>query len=211
MALDALGALPADERPGLLAHLDGCASCRDVAHELHATASALALVDDAALAPTASVPPALAERVLGGLHRDARSARRQRVARVAGAAAIGAIAASVLAFVALASSPAVPRTRTETLHGRGATATAVLAGEPWGTSIEFSEEGQPAGRIYEVSMRTASGTWWQTGSYTAIAGGGIVAPTMSCAVPMDRITGIRVTDASGRTVLQTVARTGTSW
>ncbi|HLK45079.1 MAG TPA: zf-HC2 domain-containing protein, partial [Acidimicrobiales bacterium] len=153
MALAALGALPADERPGLDAHLEGCASCRETFHELTTTAGALALVDAASVAQTASVPAALTERVLGTLHRDARRARRQRVVRMGAAAGIGAVAAAVLAVVALASSPGSPAgQRVLELRGHGATATAVLTGAPWGTSVRFSEEGLPADSVYVVSM-----------------------------------------------------------
>ena len=60
LALDALGALEPDERAGLSAHLDGCASCRELARELDETAGALVYADASDVGPPASVPPALA-------------------------------------------------------------------------------------------------------------------------------------------------------
>jgi predicted anti-sigma-YlaC factor YlaD len=211
IAVDALGALEPEERLGLLAHLDGCAACRETARELAQTASVLKGVDRDEIGPTASVPPALTERVLSSLHEDALAARRRRRARVGGAlAAVTAIAASLVILLVI-GSPARTAGRTEVLSGSTpATATAVLSSRPWGTAISFTEHGLPAGGIYEVAMRTSSGVWWTAGSYRTVAGRAVVAQ-MSCYVQLDRITGIRVTDAKGTSVLETVAPPGTSW
>lgn len=211
MALDALGALSPEERAGLLAHLDGCAECRDLARELAQTASVLAFVDRDELSGT-SVPPALTERVLGALHDDAVADRRRRRVR-AGAvlAAVGAIAASLVLLVTLGAPAGTSGTHTQVLSGPStATATAVLATRQWGTAITFSEHGLPAGGVYSVAMRTSTGSWWTAGSYRTVAGHAVTAQ-MSCYVQLSRITGIRVTDAAGSTVLESVAAPGTSW
>lgn len=126
------------------------------------------------------------------------------------AASIGAIAAGVLAVVALASSPASPSgQRVLQLRGHGASATAVLTGAPWGTSVRFSEEGLPADSVYVVSMRTSNGTWWPAASYEGVSGRDVELTT-TCYAPMDKITGIRVTSGA-MAVLQTDAPPGTSW
>jgi Putative zinc-finger len=210
IATDALGALEPEERLGLLAHLDGCAACREVASELHQTASALAHADRDQVAPTASVPPALTERVLGSLRDDALAARRRRRTKVAGAlAGVVALAASLAILLAI-GSPTAARSRTEVLTGSPtATATAVLSSRPWGTSIAFTEHGLPVGAVFSVSMRTSSGAWWTAGSFTAPLRG--TPPSMACYVALDQITGIRVTDASGTAVLHDVAAPGTRW
>ena len=212
-ALDALGGLVDDERAGLLAHLDGCAACREVAAELATTAEALAAVDHDTVHQTASVPPVLAARVLGTLHDDVVVAhRRRRVAAVGGA--VVALAASVALVLALAlpggiATPA--RSRTEVLRGAaGATATAVLTSRSWGTSVAIvAERGLPKGAVYNVAMRTGVASWWATGSF--LAPSGRVPPQMACAVPMDAITGIRVTTSAGTTVLESLANPGTTW
>jgi len=212
IALDALGALEPGERAGLLAHLDGCAGCRELARELAQTASVLAFVDRDEMSATASVPPALTERVLGALHDDAVASRRRRRVRAGAAlAAAGAIAASLAILVAL-GAPASPRgTHTEVLSGPGAArATAVLATRSWGTAITFSERGLPAGGVYDVAMRTTTGSWWTAGSYRTVAGRTVQAQ-MSCYVQLSRITGIRVTNAAGTAVLESVAASGTRW
>jgi len=212
IAVDALGALEPDERLGLLAHLDGCAECRETARELAQTASVLAFADREEVRQTASVPPALAERVLGSLHDDALAARRRRRARVGGVlAAVGAIAASLAILLAI-GQPARSSGRTEVLSGpaTAATASAVLSAQPWGTAISFTEHGLATGGVFRVDMRTSSGAWWTAGSITGVAGHTVTA-SMSCYVPLHRITGIRVTDAAGRTILWNVAAHGASW
>ena len=205
IALEALGTLEPGERAGLLAHLDGCAACRDLARELSQTASVLALLDRDDVWSAGSVPPALTDRVLGALHDDALAARRRRRLRVGGVvAAVGAIAASVALLLALGTPGPVRGTQTAILNGPGtlATATVVMSPRPWGTAMTFTERGLPAGGIYVVSARTAGGSWWAAGSVNT-AKGPIVGASMSCYVPLGRITGLRVTDAAGASVLVT--------
>jgi Putative zinc-finger len=216
IAMDALGALEPEEQAGLLAHLDGCASCRELARELAQTASVLAFVDRDELSSTGTLPPALTERVLGALHDDALAARRRRRVRAgAGFAVAGAIAAALALLVALGSTP-TPRTargaHTEVLSGQRttATATAVLSATSWGTAGTLTERGLPAGGVYLVAMRTDSTSWWTAASYRSVAGRTVRIP-MSCFVPLSKITGIRVTNAVGATVLESVAAPGTSW
>lgn len=209
-AVDALGGLDPDERAGLHAHLDGCAACREVAAELAETAGALAAIDHETVHQTASVPPVLAARVLGALHDDAATAHRRR-RRVVVGSAITAIAAAVALVVALAvPGSAGPASRTEAMRGAaGASATAVLTSRTWGTAVAIAEHGLRPGLVYEVAMRTGDGRWWATGSFQAPAGPAV--PQMGCAVPLRAITGIRVTTASGATVLESLASPGTSW
>jgi hypothetical protein len=217
LALDALGALEPAERAGLAAHLDGCAACREVAAELRETAAALAFADLSDVGPTADVPPALTERVLGSLHAEAVAARRRRRVRVGAlVGAAMAVAASLVVFLALPAPSHEGGARTEVLattgapSAHGATASAVLTGRAWGTAIAFTEQGLPPGVIYEVSMRTATGAWWTTGSVRPVSGRAVVAQ-MACYVPMREVTGIRVTDTAGTALLETVAAPGTSW
>jgi hypothetical protein len=49
-------------------------------------------------------------------------------------------------------------------------------------------------------MKTASGTWWTAGTYRSVTGEPVNA-TMACAVTLNRITGIRVLNGAGETVL----------
>lgn len=212
IAVDALGALEPGERAGLLAHLDGCAQCRETARELAQTASVLALVDSSEIGSTASLPPSLTERVLGSLHDDALAARRRRRTRVgAVVAAVSAIAATLALLVALGSSTgATSRVAVPLSGSTSAGATAVLSIRPWGTAITFTEHGLPPGGTYVVSMRTSSGAWWTAGSFGPKRGRTVTAQ-MSCYVQLNKITGIRVTNAQGVSVLSSFAPHGTSW
>jgi Putative zinc-finger len=211
IAMDVFGRADPDERAGLLAHLDGCPECRVLAESLARTHDALAFADPRAAPCAAPVPPELTTTVLGALHTAGRRQRRRRTAAVVTLAAGGLVAASliVLALLPGTSTAPLPVQRAEALHGaRSVTATAVLSEQPWGTSLSFHERGLPGG-AYTVSMRTSGGRWWVAGTYRATLGQPIDA-VMACAVAMQQITGIRVTDAAGAQVLGTYSATTTS-
>jgi predicted anti-sigma-YlaC factor YlaD len=212
MAMEALGKLAASERAGLRAHLDGCRACRDEASDLAAIAGALARVDAAEIAPTAAIPSALTEDVLGSLHRSARAARRRR-SLLRGGVAAGLVAASLaaLGIVALRPSQPGPQQRTEVLRGApSVTASVVLTERPWGTSLALYEQGLPAGGLYSVSMLTTSGTWWATGTYRTVSNQPVEAQ-MTCALPLSQISGVRITNAAGVSVLQSYTVGEAGW
>lgn len=204
LAMRAFGDL-SEEVTGLDAHIEGCAACRDLSQELMDTAAMLQYVEPSAVEPTARVPAALSARVLGELQRAGRRERRRRRAGVGVLVVAGAAAcAVVLAFVFSASTPA-PISRTLTLKGAASvSASAVLVDESWGTSLTLSERGLPGGEVYTVSMKTATGAWWTAGTYRSVAGAEVHA-TMSCAVSLAHITGLRVVNDNGTTVLSSFA------
>ena len=106
-------------------------------------------------------------------------------------------------MLALGASPVPARSHAEVLSGpSAATATATLTSTAWGTTGTLRERGLPPQGVYQVAMRTATGTWWPVASYRGVAGR-TVDVAMSCFAPLAQITAIRVTDASGRTVLTT--------
>jgi hypothetical protein len=117
-------------------------------------------------------------------------------------AGAGAVAASLILVGVVTAHPAAsPVQRTVAL--RGATtvrANAVLVDESWGTRVDLHENGLPGGNVYTVTMKTSSGTWWTAGTYRSVAGKPVNA-TMTCAVPLKEITGIRVLNGAGATVL----------
>jgi hypothetical protein len=209
IALGALGGLLSDETTALEAHLEGCAECAALAGEMASTTALLAYVDPTSIEPTALVAPELAQRVLGDLHRAGAMERRRRRVAVGAASVIGAIAAALILVIVLSGSTPATAQRTLALGPTAAaslgvshsvSAHAVLVGQSWGTSVDFSERGLPGGGVYTVSMETATGTWWTTGTYRSIAGR-TVSATMACAVSMSDITGLRVVNAKGVTVL----------
>ena len=203
IAMHVFGDLSVEETTGLLAHLEGCVECRNVASEMATTYSMLQYVDPATVEPTASVPSGLTNRVLRDLRSGATLQRRRQRLRAASIGVAGALAAALILVIVFSggSSPTKPVERTLALRGvSSATASAVLIERTWGTSLDLREQGLPSGEVYTVSMETAKGTWWTAGTYRSVVGD-VVNATMACAVSMKQITGIRVVDASGATVL----------
>jgi len=200
LAMQLFGDLSPNEQAGLAAHLDGCADCRDVAREIADTFEMLGYVDPSNVTPTASVPPELTDRVLRGLHQGGLQLRRRRRARVGVLSAVGLVAAALI-LVAVLTGPATPTQRTLALKGSSpAVATAVLSARSWGTSLDLHERGLPGDGVYTVSMETSAGDWWVAGTYRSMAGHPVDA-TMSCAVKLSQITGLRVVNSAGAVVL----------
>jgi putative zinc finger protein len=217
IAMRALGGLSSDEAMALEAHREGCADCEALAEEMSATVAMLAYVDPASIEPTALVAPELAERVLGDLRRAGTLHRRRRRVAMGTTSLVGAIAAALILVTLLSGSSSATHQRTLALGLTGAgalsapapvTAKAVLVDQSWGTSVDFSERGLPGGGVYTVSMETASGTWWTAGTYRSISGR-TVSATMACAVAMSEITGLRVVNAKGVTVLSSSENSAT--
>jgi predicted anti-sigma-YlaC factor YlaD len=205
IAMRALGELGNDDATALDAHLEGCADCRAIADELASTVAMLAYVEAASIEPTALVPPELSARVLGDLHRAAAMERRRRRIIVSGASLVGAIAAALILIAVLSGTSPTTNERTMALHGLSSvTAKAVLINQSWGTTVDFSESGLPGGGVYTVSMKTATGAWWTAGTYRSVSGRAVNA-TMACAVGMKSITGLRVENSKGVTVLASTA------
>jgi hypothetical protein len=216
IALRSLGGLSSDEGTALDAHIEGCAECRSLAEEMSSTVAMLAYVDPTSVEPTAQVAPELAERVLGDLHRAGALQRRRRRVTTSAVSFVGAIAAALILFTLFSgTSPstnqrtlALGPTAAESLKVNAVTAKAVLVDQSWGTSVDFSEQGLPGGGVYTVSMETAAGTWWTAGTYRSISGR-TVSATMACAVAMKDITGLRVVNAKGVTVLTSAENSAT--
>ena len=201
IAMSVFGDLTPNEQAGLTAHLEGCVACRGVAEEFAETYRLLGYVDPANVTPTASVPPDLTDKVLRHLHEEGRQLRRRRRLRVGVTSGIGLIAAALILIAVLSANTSTPTQRTLALRGPAAvSATAVLSARPWGTSLALHERGLPGGKVYTVSMETSSGYWWVAGTYRSVSGHPVDA-TMSCAVKLSKITGLRVMDSSGDVVL----------
>jgi hypothetical protein len=65
--------------------------------------------------------------------------------------------------------------------------------------MDLRESGQPSGEVLSVFVRTVSGSWWQTGTYTT--DGSSVRVTMACALTMSKIKSVWIRASSGHTVL----------
>ena len=209
LAMDAVGQLDEVDLAGLRAHVAGCAQCQTDRPELCGVVDALALVDGStmgdAVAPIGQSDPevrpatldAAVLTMLAGVDRRRWTHRRQLAWAAAAVAAGVIVVIGVLGFL----HQAPPGSRTVALRGHGGNhATAVLVPEAWGTTIQLSDQGDPASRDLTVSMRTEYGSQWVAGSYRSIRGGNLKV-TLACALPIQQIDSISVTDGSGRTVL----------
>jgi len=204
LAMAALRALDADEQAELDAHLASCEECRTVSAELRSTVGALdTRAESGPPEPVTPVPPHLAEAVLSELRTGDELDRRRRMRRI-GVVACGSAAAALLVVLLVLMGPGRPTTPTRTvaLSGSpGVTASAVLEERTWGTALIVHEQGLAPGRTYTVSMSNPQGRWWTAGSYRS-SGAAPVVVTMGCAAGFASIDEIRVTDVSGRTVLE---------
>jgi predicted anti-sigma-YlaC factor YlaD len=204
LAMHALGDISAKEETGLLAHVEGCADCRAIAKEMTETVQMLGYVDRGAVESTALIPAALFDSVLGDLHRGGVVLRR-RIIRTSLLVGVGAVAASFVLVGVMSAHPSVPAPapaqRAIALHGASTVkASVVLTGTSWGTTLALKEKGLPGGGVYTVSMETSGRTWWTAGTYRSVAGKAVSA-TMACAVSLRKISGVRVVNATGNTVL----------
>jgi anti-sigma factor RsiW len=208
IAMSLFGDLSANEQAGLTAHLEGCLDCRAVAEEFAETYRMLSYVDPTNVTPTASVPPELTDQVLRHLHREGRQLQRRRRLRVGVLSGVGLVSAALNLIAVLSANSSTPTQRTLALRGPSTvSATAVLSARSWGTSLALHERGLPGGKVYTVSMETSSGAWWVAGTYRSVSDHPVDA-TMSCAVKMSQITGLRVMDSSGNVVLTSYSGSG---
>jgi len=196
--MEVVGQLAVHERVALSAHTEGCSSCREERQELMMLSMVLGAADPDHFNDN-ELPFALQTAVLDRLRGEERAERRaQRSRYVVGSVAAALVAATVLALTL--AWPSGPVTKTVALHGLPEVhATARLTAEPWGTAMELHESGQPPGEVLTVSVRTVSGSWWQTGTYRTA--GDSLRVTMACALKMSKITGVWVRNDTGRVVM----------
>jgi predicted anti-sigma-YlaC factor YlaD len=198
IALSIVDQLPEAERPALLAHLEGCEECREDERQLRPLVAGLEAADVDRVDDEA-VPHDLSTAVLGDL--SARSRKGRRTARIRYALAATA-AAAVLAIALVLVSGSGHTTETAALVGTsGVKASAQLTAESWGTSVAIEESAQRAGQVMWVSMSTRSGSWWDTGTYRAVAGQ-TVRVTLACALNLHDIEYLVVRNSSGKVVLR---------
>jgi hypothetical protein len=168
----ALGDLPADERAGVAAHLEGCEECRAELRSLEGVAALLPLADpDRIEAPVARPPADLGARIEAQIAaesaREGRAKRRRRFRLgVGGAVAVAAVAA-VLAIAILPlggeSSPAQEVKFASVPNGISIHAT--LEPHAFGTEIHMYVKGVSSGTLCRVFLRDAGGRTFSAGSF----------------------------------------------
>jgi hypothetical protein len=166
----ALGNLPAEERAGLEAHLDGCPDCRAEADSLGTVAQLLPLADPDRFSHPAPQPsPQLGGRIAATIGGELRASRRRQRWRF-GLALSGAAAAvaAVLAIVVLSDGGGSgrPEQRVEFASlPAGIKIDAALEPHSYGTEIRMYVKGIRSGTLCRVYLRGPHGVKVPAGTF----------------------------------------------
>jgi len=167
-----LGDLPADERAGVQAHLEGCAECRAEAESLKSVAVLLPLADpDRVERPAPQPSPELAERIEATIGGERKRGRQRRQRRRFGFALGGMAAAAAAAALAIAILPGggggEPEQQVEfgALPG-GVKIYATLEPHAYGTEIHMYVKGVRSGTLCRVYLRGPHGERVPAGTFT---------------------------------------------
>jgi anti-sigma factor RsiW len=163
----ALGHLPAEERAGLEAHLEGCPSCRAEVEQLESLVQPLSLADPARFETTPVPPPTLAVRVAAAIARERLSRRRRRMRF--GFALSGAVAAAAvaLALVVLPGGGSAGPEQQVTFASlpKGMKISAKLIPHAYGTEIHMYVKGVSSGTLCRVYLLGREGSKLSAGSF----------------------------------------------
>jgi anti-sigma factor RsiW len=165
-----LGGLADDERPGLEAHLEGCAECRAEVESLRPMAELLPLADPERVESPASLPTGLGERIARQIEGERRQKRRRRLqwrlgwAGAAAAAAATALIALVLAGGGSGETSPQQQVRFASVPS-GVEINASLEPRSFGTQIRMWVHGVQSGTLCRVSLRRGDGTSVPAGTF----------------------------------------------
>jgi anti-sigma-K factor RskA len=166
----ALGQLPAEERAGLEAHMEGCPDCRAEADSLAPVARLLPLADpDRFSQPSPQPSPQLAERIaatIGG-ERSVTRRRRQRRRFALGVSGAMAAAAAVLAIAILpGNGGGNPEQHVDfAALPAGVKIDATLEPHAYGTEIRMYVSGIRSGTLCQVFLRGPHGASVPAGTF----------------------------------------------
>jgi hypothetical protein len=208
----ALGQLPADERAGLEAHMEGCADCRAEAASLAPIARLLPLADpDRFSRPGPQPSPELGERIAATIDGERRTTRKRRQRRrfafgFSGAAV--AAAAAVMAIVILPNSGSgSPEQQVDfAALPAGVKIDATLEPHAYGTEIRMYVSGIRSGTLCRVFLRGPHGAKVPAGTFRYRWGDDSEA-VLSSALDLSRTRAIGVR-AGNRTFTAPVDATG---
>jgi hypothetical protein len=213
----ALGALPPDVAPALVAHLDGCATCRAELAAIAPLADDLRGVDPDRLSDLATPPAGLGVRIRTAVAEerslvDARACRAVAASVAVLAAGIGLGAAlsrdpRVAPPVALPSSPsATVPIESLTLEGTSPSSpqvqTAGLIPHTWGVEVRMVGTGFAAGETFRAAFRSRDGRLLPAGEFLG-TGEKTLTCNMQAALLRPDTVGFVIADASGAAVLTT--------
>lgn len=202
----AVGALSEDDATRVLAHLDGCAECRELLAELLPVATALRAVDPAQLGSAAPVAPPV-EPLLAHLAVEVARRRRRRVAAI-GSGIAAAAAAVLLALVVIPESAPVtpvPEQRALRSAGDGVSGTIGLLDRFWGTQLTLEADGLPDQEQVVVWVQRRDGRRVPAGTLVGLGDVPIKAQ-LSASVRVGDADAVGVSDDAGRVLLSTPVR-----
>lgn len=184
-------------------HVGGCASCRAALAELREAAAALAAADPARVdAGDEPVDPAIGERIVARIAREAAAARRRRRLRLLAVAAAVLALAGAGAGALAGGGGGVDGDDATTVHlagPTGAEAEATLDERAWGTEVSIELRGLERGEVYWVWLTGDDGERVTAGT---MAGTGADArAVLAAALPFDEVRRVWVTDAGDEVIL----------
>jgi anti-sigma factor RsiW len=174
-----LGGISDEERPGLEAHLEGCAECRAELEKLEPLVRMLPLADPERVQSPVSPPAGLADRIAQEIETERRQAeaeqkQRRRVRmrwRIgwAGAAA-GAVATALIAIALIGGGggpgESSPQQRVDFASvPQGVTINASLEPRSFGTQIRMSVHGVQSGTLCRVYLKRGDGMRVPAGTF----------------------------------------------
>jgi Putative zinc-finger len=167
----ALGQLPAGERAGLEAHLEGCPACRAEADSLAPVARLLPLADpDRFSQPSPQPSPQLAERIAATIGGEVKVDRKRRQRRRFAFGVSGAMVATAAAVLAIAVLPGNgggnPKQRVDFASlPAGVKIDATLEPHSYGTQIRMYVSGIRSGTLCRVFLRGPHGAKVPAGTF----------------------------------------------
>jgi hypothetical protein len=181
----ALGHLSADERAGLEAHLEGCASCRAELEQLSAVVRPMSLADPARFESAPQLPATLGARVAASIARERLGRRRRRLGLGLGLAGAAAAVATILVLLVLPGEEASEPGRIVTFASapKGTEISAKLIPNAFGTEIHMYVKGVASGALCRVYLHGRDGTRFSAGSFRDRWGDGSY-PTLSSALDL---------------------------
>lgn len=194
-----LGSLDDNRTTALIAHLDGCPSCRVEVEELASVARLLPLADPLRSSETPTPPSRLGESIVRRVKAEERGVRRGHLRRAAAAAlGIAAAIAALVAYFAI-TSPDVVEVNFAS-EATNAESHAALEYLPGGTRISLSVAGLPAEETYGVWLEKQDGDRVPAGTFYTPDDGELQL-TLTAALRLKDCGGIGVSDTDGETVL----------
>jgi hypothetical protein len=184
----ALGHLSEQERLGVEAHLEGCASCRAELEQLTGVVHPLSLADPARFESAPQLPATLGAKVAASIARERLGRRRRRLGfglALGGAAAAVATALVLLVLPGGDEAGGPEKIVTFASAPKGTKISAKLIPNAFGTEIHMYVKGVSSGTLCRVYLHGRDGTRFSAGSFRYRWGDGSY-PILSSALDLSK-------------------------